>query len=177
MHNLPEPGAKRKAPEPSGGCPTAKPHWRLTERIVDLSIAPDWYEAKQEWFLEDVYLTEEPGTCLCGHRIIEHCIIRNRENGNSAVVGNCCVKRFMDLPSERLFTALRRIYKDLRRALNAETIEHAYRRGWIDDWQRGFYLNTLKKRQLSEKQLAKRREINAKVLARATRTGGLHHAS
>jgi hypothetical protein len=140
--------------------------WRLREEIVALSVSPDWRQARREWELAAVWFAApgEPGTCLCGHRIVEHCVLVNRRNGNRATVGNVCVTRFMGLGSEAIFAALRRIVKDGRGALNAEAVEHAHRRGWINDWERRFYLDVIRRRSPSERQRTKRTEINERVL-------------
>jgi hypothetical protein len=144
--------------------------WRLVEEIIALSVANTWGEAKLEWRLGHVFFTDpdDPGTCLCGHSPIrECCVITNCLNGNSAVVGNCCVKRFLGLPSGPIFAGLRRVAQDAGKALGAAAIEHAYKFGWISRWEYDFYHDTLRRRRLTPKQRAKRTEINVKVLARA----------
>lgn len=147
--------------------------FKLTSEIIALSVSKSWDEAKLEWQLEDVSKEEEPETCLCGHHpILELCTLRNTRNQNAAVVGNCCVKKFIGLPSEKIFQAITRVQKDWWRALNAETIDHAYRKGWITDWERTFYFDTMRKRLdgMSSKQSAKRHEINHRVLKRIIRS-------
>ncbi len=168
MSILPETAAKpANEADFLGGCRCGSPPYRLVSRIIALSAADSWEEARQEWSLAGVFFADNhsPGTCLCGHQpIIEHCVLHNRENGNVAVVGNVCVTRFMGLPTEGIFAGLRRISRDVRKALNPAAIEFAYAVGWIDWWQRRFYLDTIRRRQLSEKQLAKRIEINGRIL-------------
>jgi hypothetical protein len=67
--------------------------YKLTEEILARSVAKTWDAAKLEWHLEDMYESDEPDTCLCGHTpIIELCFLRNRFNDKDALVGNCCVK-------------------------------------------------------------------------------------
>jgi hypothetical protein len=142
--------------------------YRLVERIIALSVAGAWHQAKQEWEIARIFFADSdaPGTCLCGHSpIIEHCVLRNRLNGKIAVVGNVCVTKFLGLFSEKLFSALRRVARNPEAALNAETIHHAYARGWITPWEKSFYLDTWEKRRLSARQRAKRVEINCRVLA------------
>ncbi|OIR17465.1 hypothetical protein GALL_24920 [mine drainage metagenome] len=139
--------------------------YQLTERLIALSVGNTWDEAKLEWGLEHVWREDEPDTCLCGHfPIIEICLLRNVRNSNTAIVGNCCVKKFTNLPSDLIFQAVKRIESDVERALNAETIHHAHEKGWINDWERKFYMNTWRKRKLSGAQHAKRVQINQKVL-------------
>jgi hypothetical protein len=144
------------------------PPYRLVEEIVALSLAKSWGEAKREWVLSHVFFAESPGVCLCGkHPIIEHCVVCNRENGNTAVVGNHCVRRFIGLRSERIFAGLRRIASDRGARLDDAAVEYAYAKGWISDWEYEFYRDTPRGRRLSPKQRAKRVEINGKVLDRA----------
>jgi hypothetical protein len=135
--------------------------YRLTEAIIARSVAKTWDAAKLEWKLHGIYFDDEPQTCLCGHfPIIEICTILNQHNGQFADVGNCCVKKFLGLPSDKIFQAIKRIQKDDTKSLNAEAIQHAHERGWINEWERDFYLNTMRKQVLSRKQRAKREQVN-----------------
>jgi hypothetical protein len=138
-------------------------------------VADNWDEAKREWALDYVYLTarDEPGACLCGHPIFEHCVLYNRRNGNVAVVGNVCVNKFLGLPSKGIFAGFRKVMKNERAALTAQAVLYAFGKGWIDDWEKGFYLNTYRlpwgsccKRHLSENRRPIRVRINRKVLSR-----------
>ena len=147
--------------------------YKLTKEIVDRSESDRWDEAKLEWSLREVYEAEEPETCLCGHfPIIELCILGNKRNGNSATVGNCCVKKFMGLPSDKIFKAVKRVRKDEEKSLNAEAIGHAYERGWINDWEKDFYFDIMRKRNLTPRQLEKKIQINEKMLHNIRRKPG-----
>lgn len=140
--------------------------YKLTEEIISLSNATLWDAAKCEWSLSEVYEADEPERCLCDHfPIREVCILKNGVNGNVANVGNCCVKKFIGLPSDKIFQAVKRVRKDNGKALNGEAIDHAYRREWINKWEYDFSMNTLRKRKLTEKQLNTRRSINLKILS------------
>ncbi|MDB6025498.1 MAG: hypothetical protein JWM68_1721 [Verrucomicrobiales bacterium] len=135
------------------------------------SVAKTWDEAKLEWDLKHVYREDEPLTCLCGHSpIIEICVLSNRHNYKSAIVGNVCVMKFLGLESDLIFAGLRRVAKDSSKALNEATTIYANEQGWITDWEKNFSLDTKQKRKLSEKQGQKRVEINLRVLAKTTNT-------
>lgn len=141
--------------------------FQLTREILARSTATVWDVAKLEWTLCEVFESDEPGTCLCGHfPIIEHCVLRNKTNGVFTTVGNCCVKKFIGLPSDLIFQAAKRVRLDSGRSLNGEAIEHARERGWINDWEQGFYFHIMRKRNLTDKQAAKKRQINEKFLLR-----------
>lgn len=138
--------------------------FKLTKEIIGLSHSQFWNEAKLEWKLDEIYEADEPETCLCGHfPIIETCIIRNNINNNLATVGNCCVKKFMGLSSDKIFQAIKRVRKDNQKSLNAEAINYAHNKNWINDWEKEFYLDVMRKRKLSEKQLNKKIQINTKL--------------
>lgn len=140
---------------------------QLAQAIVARSFASSWAQAKREWALESVYFASAPDECLCGHfPIIELCVLRNQQNGAEAIVGNVCVKKFLGLPSDRIFNGLKRIQANTAAALNEAAIRYAHTRSWINDWEQDFYLNTWRKRELTGAQAAKRREINELVLAR-----------
>jgi hypothetical protein len=139
--------------------------FQLTTEILKLLLARTWDEAKLEWGLAEVYEAEEPETCLCGHfPIIELCVLSNRVNTNQATVGNCCVKKFIGLPSDKIFEAMKRIRKDSAKSANAETIQHAFERHWINEWEKNFYINIMRKRNLTPKQAAKKEDINLRIL-------------
>ena len=144
--------------------------FRLTQEIVDRSQAETWDEAKLEWVLNDVYEADEPETCLCGHfPIIELCNLRNKTNGSFATVGNCCVKKFIGLPSDLIFQAVKRIRIDNTKSLNSEAINYAHTKGWISDWDRSFYFSIMRKRVLTLKQRTKKIQINVKFIANMRR--------
>lgn len=148
---------------------------RLIVEILSRSSAKDWASARLEWELSNVYVvTVENGyECLCGHTpICEICVLHNRVNSNEAEVGNVCVKRFLGLNSDLIFAGLRRVYGDIGAALNADAIYYAHQRGWLNDWELSFSLDTSRKRKLSGRQLQKRTQINQKVLARTHRRVG-----
>ena len=145
--------------------------YNLTSGIIKLSESNRWDKAKLEWVLDEVYESDEPDRCLCGHfPIIEICIISNRLNSNSAIVGNCCVKKFIGLPSDRIFSSVKNVRKDIEKSLNSETIQHAFDKNWINDWEYNFYIDTMRKRKLSEKQFSIRIKINGKILNKLKRT-------
>jgi len=139
--------------------------FKLIQEIISLSVADAWELAKKEWELSQIYFSDEPETCLCGHfPIIELCEIRNKKNQKIAIVGNCCVNKFIGLPSEKIFQAVKRIRKDSEKSLNIEAIELAYSKDWINNWEYEFYINTFRKRLLTENQGLKRKQINEKIL-------------
>lgn len=145
--------------------------FKLIEGIIALSVAKTWDEAKLEWDLKHVYREDEPLICLCGHTpIIEICVLQNRQNGKSAIVGNVCVNKFLGLESDLIFAGLRRVAKDTSKALNAAATNYAHEQGWITDWEKEFSSDTNRKRRLTAKQALKRAEINRRILARTTNT-------
>lgn len=144
--------------------------YKLTEEILARSKANTWDVAKLEWALDHVYEADEPETCLCGHfPIIEICELRNKVNGNGATVGNCCVKKFIGLPSDLIFQAVKRVRKEIGKSLNAQAIQHAWEKNWINDWEYKFSLDTMRKRNLSQKQMLTRVKVNEKMLANMKR--------
>jgi hypothetical protein len=152
---------ERPAGDENGHAPS-----RLVEAILSRSVADNWQQALQEWWLESIYFTHIPTPCLCGHPSLEHCLLVNRNNGRTTEVGNLCVTRFMNIDSERLFRALRQVRKNRQAALNPEVTELAHEMGLINDWERMFSLDTCHKptNWLSPAQLAKRVRINQKVI-------------
>ena len=138
---------------------------QLAYEITKLSHNVTWELAKEEWKLNTIYIDEDLTTCTCGHfPIKEVCILRNKINGKYVHVGNCCVKKFMGLPSDLIFQAVKRVQADNTKSLNVEALQYAKDKGWLNDWEMGFYMNTMTKRKLSEKQKAKKLQVNQMFL-------------
>lgn len=140
--------------------------YQLITELIKLSSSQKWDEAKLEWQLIDVEKVEDAESCLCGHYpILEICTIKNIKTTKSARVGNCCVKKFNN-QSDKIFKAISRIKKDKTKSLNAETIDFAFGKKYISEWERNFYFDVMRKRNLYPKQIAKKESINGKVLSK-----------
>jgi hypothetical protein len=68
-------------------------------------------------------------------------------------------------PSERIAIC------DGDKAIGPDATALFYERGVINDWEYQFQQSTMRKRNLSEKQMLSRRKINEKVLASVRRRG------
>jgi hypothetical protein len=137
----------------------------LSAEIIKRSRAKDWATARREWALLSIYEADEDETCLCEHTPIrEICVIRNSVTGQVAEVGNVCVKRFMGIRSDLIFTALKRIRKDVTKSLSPDAIAFFYQRRVINDWESEFLQNTCGKRSLTDAQMRKRAQINQHMI-------------
>ncbi len=125
----------------------------LTSEIVKLSQSKNWHEAKEEWELDSLYFASDPETCLCGHApIMEVCILKNKINSNKVTVGNSCVKKFIGLPSDKIFDSVPNVSADSKKSFHVEMIEYSYTKKWINEWEKNFYDSIYKKRKLTTKQ-------------------------
>lgn len=145
---------------------------QLKEAILALSSATDWEIARKEWKLVDIAEADEPQTCECGHfPIVEICTIKNRVTGLQAKIGNRCVKRFLGLRSDLIFTAINRIRKDIGKSLNADAIVFFHEHGVLNAWEHGFLNDTISKRSLTGAQLTTRTKLNKRVIDAVARRG------
>lgn len=146
---------------------------KLSDRILELSIADTWDEAKLEWEFEKAELTEEPDKCLCTHYPIkELCYIRNGRNNERAMVGNCCVRHFFGITEPTtIFQALKRVEADPTRSLGKVALRYAAHQRIFNPWEIGFYSNTVSKRKLSYKQQIKREALNNKFVNKLRQPG------
>lgn len=143
-----------------------KNEFQLMQRIVEMSQADDFQQAKQEWILVRIY-KQDDGQCLCGHSpILNHCVLKNKFNGNETVVGSSCVQKFIGIQTDKLFASYTMIVKDLQAYLGMEFIEYLHEHGVINDWEYEFLKSTFRKKfeWLSDKQKDKRIQINKKVI-------------
>lgn len=145
---------------------------QLKRGILALSVSPDWETAKKEWKLTSMYEVDEPDTCLCGHSpIIEICVLTNILNGKVAEVGNRCVKRFLGLRSDLIFTGVKRAKADITKGLNPDATLFFYERKVLTQADYDFQADTWRKRDLSPKQMKWRQDINRRVLSFFERRG------
>jgi len=82
---------------------------RITSKILELSNADDYEEAKKEWKITGNvwrqspnkttrdHVSGHPNSCLCGHDIVYHFEIENTENGIKEIVGSTCIGNWMVL--------------------------------------------------------------------------------
>ena len=139
---------------------------RLKAHVLPLSLSQDFDVARREWGLVAVEISDEWDHCPCGQEIKEHCYIRNRMTGRETYVGNVCINRFIQIDTGNLFDGLKRIAKDLTANANTDLIEHAMRMGYLyGEKEYTFLKQTVRKRILSEKQLAWKVKINRRIVA------------
>ena len=138
---------------------------KLKSEILKLSKARDWEIAKKEWALHSIYESDEFERCLCGHSPIkEICCLFNRITEKHADVGNVCVKKFLGIRSDLIFSALKRVRKDISKSLNADSITFFFEKKLLTNWEYDFLHDTMRKKSLSIKQINQRQRINSKVL-------------
>lgn len=52
----------------------------------------DYYTAVDEWvYFGETY--EDESTCICGHWIVQNCVVHNTRNNNTLILGNCCINK------------------------------------------------------------------------------------
>lgn len=140
----------------------------LATELLKLSSSQIWDEAKLEWELVDTEKVENPQTCLCGHYpIVNICTIKNNKTNKIEIVGNCCVKKFDDR-FKKILDALTRVKKDLYKSLNSETIQFAFDKKYINEWERKFSIDTIKKQNTiaNTNIIEKRKQINEKIISK-----------
>lgn len=138
---------------------------RLRAHILSLSEADSFNEAKLEWVLDGVCVTQEFGQCPCGVRIKEHCCLLNGRNGNTTWVGNVCVRKFMDINADMLFRALNRVRNNNSAKPNIALIEYAWRRGYLYGPHEYEFLTNICRRHIpSERQMHWLQKINRRIV-------------
>ncbi|TVZ49879.1 hypothetical protein JM82_0318 [Olleya sp. Hel_I_94] len=141
-------------------------HYKLTEEIIKLSNSDIWSSAKLEWNFEYAYYSEELQRCLCGHYPIKNvCVIKNTDNKNETEVGNCCVNKFLGIEDgNKIFTSIKKLKIDKSKSMSPEVLEYLRKKNVLTDFDYKFYSDTIRKRKLSDKQLAIREKINQKLI-------------
>lgn len=124
-------------------CSYKRNSYRLIERICERSQKQpifenskliNWDAIAAEWFLYSHYSHEEnedPDVCLCGKDpIFELCYLQNKHTKIKVLVGNCCVKKFMNIPEMDVVDDYKKIIKDETKTLKQISLRYA----WINDF-------------------------------------------
>lgn len=141
-------------------------HFKLTEEIIKLSESEFWESARNEWTFEYAYYSDDLQRCLCGHYPIKNiCVIKNKINKTQTEVGNCCVNKFLGIDDgNKIFTSIKRLKEDSTKSMSLEVLEYLYGKKVLSEFEYKFYLDTIRKRKLSDKQIEIRKKINQKLI-------------
>lgn len=139
---------------------------RLSQEIIKLSNSDDWNLAKSEWDFEYAYQSEEPEECLCGHYPIKNiCVIKNQENGNYTEVGKVCINNFLNIQKgNKIFDSISKLKTNPKSSISKTALEYLKSKDGLSDFEYNFYLDIIRKRNLSEKQANLKEKINQKFL-------------
>ncbi|MCK4928361.1 MAG: hypothetical protein KAR76_01375 [Methanosarcinales archaeon] len=67
-------------------------HSTFKKALLEASQNKKYSEAIKEWtFYGNTF--EEKSNCICGHPIIENCVIHNTWNKATLICGNCCINK------------------------------------------------------------------------------------
>ena len=151
-------------------------NWRLPEFLVALSDGDTFPAVLREWelaYVEHLEKGEESETCLCTHQPIrEVCHIQNLQNGNVAIVGNCCVKKFEGdtafKGTHKIFDSLKRLRKDRNKNANEELIQYAYDRRILTKNEYDEYLGIWRNRTFTDRELKLIPRLNQRIIDRTS---------
>ena len=104
------------------------------KKLIEISKNKTWNQAKNEWIDAEImfkidntdddhnieYFTKKypnvdftPCQCICGHYIMEHCVIKNKLTGIQIAIGNCCIAKF----GTKYHNEISKNYKNISSAL------------------------------------------------------------
>jgi len=137
----------------------------LKIKILQASNSKDWETARSEWEIMQVYFSEEPQKCLCGHYPIKRiCELVNKNTGTIEKVGSCCVTNFLPVKPELIMSSIKRIKENNLTTLKPEIIDLAYQLKIITPVEHNFYQKQKRRSNLNSLGKNLSREINLKIL-------------
>ncbi|MEN6624206.1 MAG: hypothetical protein ABFD50_21990 [Smithella sp.] len=138
------------------------------KRVILLnSVSKNWETAKLEWNLDHIEQLDDQDDfeqCVCFHDIKELCFIFNSFTKTTLMVGNVCVNNFLGIDTESLFQSLKRINKDPKASPSPELAKYALKKEFITLWEHNFYEKHYQEKDLTNRQIVIRLEINEKIL-------------
>jgi len=138
-------------------------HYKLIKRVMSLSHATNWDDAKKEWKIieiTEVDKDEDYGSCLCGKYPIKEMIqMFNGITRSEIIVGNCCVNKFFDIDKyNKVFNALK------KNKVNSLMIDESYAKNIINSWEKNFMMSVWRKRNFTKKQVDKYKILSQKII-------------
>ena len=142
---------------------------KLRSAVIEKSSANSFMNAKSEWDLIKIY--EDESHCVCGHFIVDNCVIRNRITGKILIIGNTCLRQFevaaLDVP-KNAFDSLKRVReKPAATKASPALLEVAVRCNTISQRQSDIYndiFHSGRQGTRSRKQKLLKAEINDKLI-------------
>jgi len=133
--------------------------------ILKKSFADNWDSAKKEWMLVDTEQSVEPHVCACGHfPINELCYVNNPLTQSTLLLGNVCIKKFLDKNTSMIFKTVEKLRENESASLPKKMIEAASTMRLIREKDYSFYSNVRLKRSLSDAQRRWKVNINDRVM-------------
>lgn len=154
--------------------------WKLPQNLEELSNGDSYPRVLREWeldYIEHLAPGEDSETCLCTHfPIREVCHIRNLQNANTAIVGNCCVKKFEKEEeglvnfegTHKVFDCLKRLQKDENANANEELLNYAYSKGVLTKPEYDKYLEIWRNRTFTDEESRLILTANRKIINHAS---------
>lgn len=154
--------------------------WKLPQNLEELSNGDSYPRVLREWeldYIEHLAPGEDSETCLCTHfPIREVCHIRNLQNANTAIVGNCCVKKFEKEEegavnfegTHKVFDCLKRLQRDENANANEELLNYAYSKGVLTKPEYDRYLEIWRNRTFTDEESRLILTANRKIINHAS---------
>lgn len=111
--------------------------------LLENSDSKLYEEAISEWTYRGESF-ERKDYCICGHSIEENCPVTNKLNGNTLIIGNCCINKFKIKKLHYNKSKLNYLYLALDKAINQNQVN------FINNLISNY--NTYSKLRLTEKQ-------------------------
>jgi hypothetical protein len=136
----------------------------MAKKLVNLSESNIYAEALTEW--DETKRSTKDAHCLCNHKIRENCHIQNKLNGNTAILGNCCINKLMGYDSGQFFPCIKRVAKDKTKKLNKDVIDFMAKTGAISKSEKAI-MSLKSTKVLSEEQKIKYDSVKLELNKRA----------
>ncbi|MBS0628722.1 MAG: hypothetical protein JSS30_00685 [Verrucomicrobia bacterium] len=153
--------------------------WQLPQNLEELSEGGSYPGILREWeldYVEHLAPGEDSQTCLCTHHPIrEVCHIVNLQNAQTAIVGNCCIKKFEKEEAgainfggtHKVFDALKRIEKDESARANQELLDYAISKKILTQAEYDKYSQLWTRRNFYDSEWRFIRNANRKIIEHA----------
>lgn len=134
----------------------------LVNHILELSVEQqDFKAACTEW----QYVASDffDNHCPCGVEIHENCHIHNKLNGNTTIVGNVCVNKFLNIQTPNT-TGLKKLLDDITATAPKALIEMAVAYGYLTTYESNILATFHGKRSLSFDDMLTKAQLNDQIL-------------
>ncbi|WP_031411011.1 hypothetical protein [Vibrio parahaemolyticus] len=140
---------------------------KLFEKVIALSRANNWHDAKMEWVFRGFAQGVADETCLCGKCSISKVFtLCNLYTESKIELGSSCINKFIPFSDSMLRKNAIEVLQDNAKQFHLKTMNQCVAQGIIEQNEFLYYLPVGKRKSIEPCKLEHRFAVNKKVVSK-----------